>query len=126
MKSDRPKVLHEVAGKSLVRWVLDAVAKADPVETRVVIGNGADEVRAVLPEGVQTAVQAGGSAFFGPLVEQGVARGDIDPDLDLDLVTFGWIGRNHRLPIFGGQPHVFGVGLQEQLPAGVRAPRPPR
>ena len=41
----------------------------------------------VLPPEFQTAVQAGGTAFFGPLVEQGVARGDIDPDLDLDELS---------------------------------------
>src|SRR5665213_1824764 len=38
LKSAHPKVLHEIAGRPMVRHVLDAVQPLDPVETIVVIG----------------------------------------------------------------------------------------
>ncbi len=46
MASARPKVLHAVAGKSLLAHVLDAVAKSGVTATAVVIGPGQDEVAA--------------------------------------------------------------------------------
>ena len=57
MRSARPKVLHEIAGRPLIGWVLSALADVDPTHTVVVVGHGADEVRAVLPDGVDTALQ---------------------------------------------------------------------
>ena len=44
MKSSRPKVLHRLAGKSLLQHVLDSVAALAPARTIVVTGHGADEV----------------------------------------------------------------------------------
>ena len=46
MYSARPKVLHAIAGKSLLAHVLDAVAKAGVTSTAIVIGPGQDEVAA--------------------------------------------------------------------------------
>src|SRR5882757_2260524 len=46
MRSARPKVLHEVAGRSLLAHVLSAVAAADIAMTAVVVGPGADAVTA--------------------------------------------------------------------------------
>jgi bifunctional UDP-N-acetylglucosamine pyrophosphorylase/glucosamine-1-phosphate N-acetyltransferase len=46
MKSSRPKVLHEVAGRPMLDWVLDALDASGCDETLVVVGHGADEVRA--------------------------------------------------------------------------------
>ena len=57
MRSTTPKVLHPLAGRPLVEWVLDAAAGAAAAHTVVVVGNGADEVAARLPAGVATAVQ---------------------------------------------------------------------
>jgi bifunctional UDP-N-acetylglucosamine pyrophosphorylase/glucosamine-1-phosphate N-acetyltransferase len=45
MKSDRAKVLHEVAGESMIRRVLRTVAAAAPSRIIVVIGHQADAVR---------------------------------------------------------------------------------
>ncbi len=42
----------------MVGWVLDAVAALDPASVTVVVGHGADTVRAVLPDHVQVAHQA--------------------------------------------------------------------
>ena len=54
MRSTRPKVLHAIAGQSLLAHVLDAVRKAGGTKTAVVVGLGADAVAAeakrVLPD----------------------------------------------------------------------------
>ena len=57
MRSTLPKVLHPVAGRSMLAWVLEAVMETKPERTVVVVGHGADEVIAVLPEGVEHCVQ---------------------------------------------------------------------
>lgn len=57
MKSDLAKVLHPVAARPMLLWVLDAVAAAGSTETVVVVGHQADAVRDVLPEGVESALQ---------------------------------------------------------------------
>ncbi|WP_119167766.1 bifunctional UDP-N-acetylglucosamine diphosphorylase/glucosamine-1-phosphate N-acetyltransferase GlmU [Algihabitans albus] len=40
MKSGQPKVLHQVAGKPLLRWVLEAAEELDPERIVVVVGPG--------------------------------------------------------------------------------------
>ncbi len=57
MKSALPKVLHEVAGRPLVSWVLEAVAATEPDEIVVVVGHESEAVRERLPDGVRIAVQ---------------------------------------------------------------------
>jgi bifunctional UDP-N-acetylglucosamine pyrophosphorylase/glucosamine-1-phosphate N-acetyltransferase len=60
MKSDRPKVLHQVAGRSMLAHVLAAVAEAGVETVAVVIGPGRDDVRAEalrLCPGARTFVQ---------------------------------------------------------------------
>ena len=44
MKSTTPKVLHQIAGRSILAHVLGAVTKLDSKEVRVVVGSGKDEV----------------------------------------------------------------------------------
>jgi bifunctional UDP-N-acetylglucosamine pyrophosphorylase/glucosamine-1-phosphate N-acetyltransferase len=58
MKSDVPKVLHQVAGRPLVNWVLGALAKVGPTDMTVVVGTGAEEVESVLADGVVPVLQA--------------------------------------------------------------------
>ena len=48
MKSARPKVLHRLAGKSLLQHVLDAVAGLAPLHTLVITGHGAETVETEL------------------------------------------------------------------------------
>ena len=48
MKSDLPKVLHRIAGRALIDRVLDAADSLSPQSTTVVVGHGADHVRAHL------------------------------------------------------------------------------
>lgn len=44
MKSARPKVAHELLGKPLVRWVVDAVRDAGCEEVLTVVGHGREQV----------------------------------------------------------------------------------
>ncbi len=57
MKSPLPKVLHEIAGRPLVGWVLSALEKIDPTDTTVVVGTGSDLVEASLPQHVTAILQ---------------------------------------------------------------------
>lgn len=50
MKSDTPKVLHQIAGRTLLGHVLEAAAGLEPHHVMVVVGHGRDEVRAHLAE----------------------------------------------------------------------------
>ena len=48
MKSSRAKVLHDIAGRSLIAHVLHATSSLNPTQTRVVVGASKDEVVAHL------------------------------------------------------------------------------
>jgi bifunctional UDP-N-acetylglucosamine pyrophosphorylase/glucosamine-1-phosphate N-acetyltransferase len=48
MKSDRPKVLHEVAGRAMIRWVVLAARAAGAERVVAILGHQADVVRAAL------------------------------------------------------------------------------
>lgn len=50
MKSATPKVLHEIAGRSLLNHVVEAAATTEPEHLIVVVGHGAPEVIAHLEE----------------------------------------------------------------------------
>lgn len=56
MNSPRPKVIHEVLGKPLINWTIDAAKKSGADEIGVVIGHSADMVRPFLKD-VQVFVQ---------------------------------------------------------------------
>ena len=60
MKSRRPKVLHELAGRPLIEHVLSTVDSLAASSTTLVVGHGADEVRAALEarSNLQFVVQA--------------------------------------------------------------------
>ncbi len=57
MKSDKPKVLHELLGKPMVAYILDAVKDlcADPAV--IVVGNQAERVRETLGDQARYALQ---------------------------------------------------------------------
>ena len=89
MRSSRPKVLHEVGGRSLLAHVLDAVREAGCTDTAVVIGPDAAAVGAeakhVLPRAeifVQT--ERRGTAHAVLAARSALARGADDV-----LVIFG-------------------------------------
>ncbi len=58
MRSELPKVLHRVAGRPMLHWVLDTARSAGCAEVVVVVGHGAGEVRsAVLDDEVRFVLQ---------------------------------------------------------------------
>jgi bifunctional UDP-N-acetylglucosamine pyrophosphorylase/glucosamine-1-phosphate N-acetyltransferase len=57
MKSDLPKVLHPVLGRSVLGWVLAASAPLDAQRTIVVTGHGADQVEETLSSSIITTRQ---------------------------------------------------------------------
>lgn len=88
MASSKPKVVHEVAGRPLVQWVIDSAAPLKADSLVVVVGHGADEVRQVLPAGTRTALQepqlGTGHAVKVALDE----LGPVDPE-DIVVVLYG-------------------------------------
>jgi len=50
MKSARPKVLHELCGRTLIAWVVDQACALDPDRIIVVVGEGAEDVERVARE----------------------------------------------------------------------------
>ena len=48
MKSARPKVIHELAGKPLLQHVVDACLQLEPEQIIAVTGHGAELVHAVV------------------------------------------------------------------------------
>lgn len=88
MKSDLPKVAHTAAGSALVNHVIAATGAVQPESTVVVVGHGADEVKAILPSGVVDAYQAE-QLGTGHATQIGLeALGTVDPD-DVVMVLYG-------------------------------------
>lgn len=58
MKSQLPKVLHPVAGRPMIREVLATAHALEPLHTVLVVGHGAEQVRAVVGEEATFALQA--------------------------------------------------------------------
>src|SRR3954470_17726644 len=57
MRSHLPKVLHPLAGQPMVLHVLDTLAAAGSAEMVLVVGHGADQVRAAIGERARYATQ---------------------------------------------------------------------
>ncbi len=60
LKSKRPKVLHEIGGKPLLEWVIQAAVRiVEPQDVFVIVGHEAERVKAaVMQTGVQFVLQA--------------------------------------------------------------------
>ncbi|MEW6516398.1 MAG: bifunctional UDP-N-acetylglucosamine diphosphorylase/glucosamine-1-phosphate N-acetyltransferase GlmU [candidate division FCPU426 bacterium] len=58
LKSATPKVLHRLGGRPMLEWVLRAARAAGAGRQVVVLGHAAEKVRAILPAGVSTVLQA--------------------------------------------------------------------
>jgi bifunctional UDP-N-acetylglucosamine pyrophosphorylase/glucosamine-1-phosphate N-acetyltransferase len=57
MKSDVPKVLHEVCGRPMLAYVIDAALSVSPERIVVVTGPDQDAITEILPVGCERAVQ---------------------------------------------------------------------
>jgi len=51
MHSDLPKVLHKVAGQPMLAHVIQCAQSLSPDAIHVVIGHGADQIKAVIDDG---------------------------------------------------------------------------
>lgn len=58
MKSNLPKVMHPLAGRPMVNYVLDAARALEPAALAVVVGHGAEMVRGAVGDAVDYALQA--------------------------------------------------------------------
>jgi bifunctional UDP-N-acetylglucosamine pyrophosphorylase/glucosamine-1-phosphate N-acetyltransferase len=110
MKSQMPKVLHELAGRPMLAHLLDSVTVLEPTQVHVVIGKGADKVEAAFEDrkvnwvlqseqlGTGHAVQqamphinADGKVLIllgdAPLVTTDTMQRMIDEDCDLGILT---------------------------------------
>ena len=85
MNSTLPKVLHCLAGKPLLEHVLDTTSELNPASTHVVIGHGAEQVKAAIDRSVHWALQAE-QLGTGHAVQQGLTG--IEED-DTVLITYG-------------------------------------
>ncbi|MGB5532218.1 MAG: bifunctional UDP-N-acetylglucosamine diphosphorylase/glucosamine-1-phosphate N-acetyltransferase GlmU [Acidimicrobiia bacterium] len=86
MKSELPKVLHRACGRSLLEWALATAAPLAAEETVVVVGHGADDVVASLPDGAIAVVQ---EPQLGTGDAARVGFGACTPDADTVLVILG-------------------------------------
>src|SRR6266403_5999810 len=89
MRSARPKVLHAIAGRSLLNHVLEAVRQAGGTMTAVVVGAGADAVaaetrRIVLDAEIFVQAERRGTAHAVLAAKAAIARAPDDV-----LVIFG-------------------------------------
>jgi bifunctional UDP-N-acetylglucosamine pyrophosphorylase/glucosamine-1-phosphate N-acetyltransferase len=90
MQSDLPKVLHKLAGRSLLDYVVDSARALQPARIAVVVGHGAERVKAAfqgqddLSFALQQPQHGTGHAVAQavPLLREG------DPD-DVTLVLYG-------------------------------------
>jgi bifunctional UDP-N-acetylglucosamine pyrophosphorylase/glucosamine-1-phosphate N-acetyltransferase len=86
MKSSLPKVMHPLLGRPMVHYALDAVIRATGNKPVVVVGYGAEKVRAALGDAAEFVIQQP-QLGTGHAVQQ--AEAILRGKSDLILVTFG-------------------------------------
>ena len=57
MKSEKPKVAHEMLGKPLVAWVIDAAQEAGVERIVTIVGHKREQVEAIVADRTEVAVQ---------------------------------------------------------------------
>lgn len=85
MKSSMPKVLHRVAEKTMVEHVVDAASSLGAEKTVLVIGHGADQVRATVTRDVEYVAQTE-QLGTGHAVQQALPL--LNPE-DIVLIGYG-------------------------------------
>lgn len=93
MKSTRPKVMHPLAGRPLIHWLLETVEDLSPEKTVVVVGPGMDDLtNAVKPHTavIQKDRRGTGDAVRAALPALEGFKGDVLILLgDMPLITLG-------------------------------------
>ena len=87
MKSALPKVLHRLAGTSLLQHVLNAAAGVGALRTVVVTGHGADAVEAAVADSGAVFVRQMPQLGTGHAVQQAVPA--LDDGHDITLILYG-------------------------------------
>lgn len=100
MHSDKPKVLHSIAGKSMLQHVVDTASKLQPTKTVVVYGHGGEMVPQAL------AASPAKFALQEPQLGTGHAVQQALPQLDNDSTT---------LVLYGDVPLIQHETLQKIL-----------
>ncbi len=100
MKSTRPKVIHELAGKPLLQHVVDASLALEPEQVIAVIGHGADQVQDVM--------QGQGVTFVEQREQLGTGHALAQC---LDAVTAG----NAVLVLYGDVPLIRAATLSQMI-----------
>ncbi len=83
LRSERPKVLHPVAGRPLLEWVLEAARDGGCEQLLVIVGHGAEEVRAA----IEASPAAGDDIVWvrqEELLGTGHALAQVEPHLEGD------------------------------------------
>ena len=115
MKSALPKVLHELCGKPMLGWVIDQALTLEPAKIVVVVGHGAEAVRAAVEDGPA----AGRLAFVVQEPQNGTghalqcAASEIDPAAGPVVVLYG------DMPVLG--PWSLAALMEAQQEAGAEA-----
>ena len=86
MRSTLPKVLHTLAGKTLLQWAVDAVRPLQTEKLHIVIGHGGDQVQSALQHEAVNWVEQAEQKGTGHAVAQ--ALPDIADDAAV-LITYG-------------------------------------
>jgi len=90
MRSDLPKVLHGLAGKPMLAHVLDTVRKLLPERITVVVGHGADQLRAAFADAQDvTFVHQAQQLGTGHAVAQALKEDAGDHESNTTLVLYG-------------------------------------
>src|SRR5512136_2575149 len=86
MKSERPKVLHQIVGKPMVQYAIDAATSIGTRRPIVVIGHGAEQVQNAIGDRADTVLQVPQLGTGHALLQ---ARARIDPAAETVLVLYG-------------------------------------
>ena len=87
MKSDLPKVLQPLAGRPLLKHVIDVAQSLEPASVHVVYGHGGERVREHPERREGDVGAAGGTARHGPrgaAGRPGPAEGPISPSCSME------------------------------------------
>lgn len=93
MKSHVPKVLHRIGGRPMITHLLDTAAQLEPAAVHVVVGSGADQVKAACADRQVNWVLQAERKGTGHAVMQ------VMPDIPDDAVVMVLLGDHPLIPL---------------------------
>jgi bifunctional UDP-N-acetylglucosamine pyrophosphorylase/glucosamine-1-phosphate N-acetyltransferase len=118
MRSDMPKVLHELAGRPMINYLLDTISYLEPERVVVVVGPGMEAVtKAVAPH--PTVVQEERLGTGHAVAQARALLGDFQGDVlvlfgDTPLVSRQTLSRMIAARRGGSQPTIVVLGFQPE------------